>query len=97
MYGVIIPGISAGSNQVGASDTCTPQVSCPSGPALLAALGIVIISASASTAQNLACVRCPQLAAYLVACKMPDGRVGAIPTCEVGMAFPLRSHREPSQ
>src|SRR5215831_628795 len=95
MYGVTIPDISAGSNQVGASDTCTPQVICPAGPALLAALGIMIISASARTAQIFACVRRPQLAAYL-AWKMADGHVGAIPTGEVGMAFPLRSQRAPS-
>src|SRR6266851_1090791 len=31
--GVMIPGVSAGSNQVGASVVCTPQVSCPCGPA----------------------------------------------------------------
>src|SRR5258708_18123890 len=33
MYGVIIPGDSAGSNQVGASVMWTPHVSCPSGAA----------------------------------------------------------------
>ena len=27
MKGVMMPGVSAGSNQVGASDICTPQVS----------------------------------------------------------------------
>ena len=27
MNGVMIPGVSAGSNQVGASEMCTPQVS----------------------------------------------------------------------
>src|SRR3954462_7209263 len=32
MKGVIRPGVSAGSNQVGASEMCTPQVSCPSDP-----------------------------------------------------------------
>src|SRR6516162_8820933 len=32
MNGVMIPEISAGSNQTGASDTCTAHVSCPSGP-----------------------------------------------------------------
>ena len=31
MYGVMIPGVSAGSNQSGAIDTCTAQVICPSG------------------------------------------------------------------
>src|SRR5262245_15300182 len=93
MYGVTIPDISAGSNQVGASDTCTPQVSCPAGLALLAALGIAIISASARTAHNIACVRRLPLASYLVTWKLADGHVGAIPTCEVSMAFPF-AHAE---
>ena len=39
MNGVMMPGISAGSNQVGASEMCTPQVSCPSAPAALAGPG----------------------------------------------------------
>src|SRR6266508_3829573 len=33
MYGVMMPGVSAGSDQVGAIDTWTAQVSCPSGAA----------------------------------------------------------------
>src|SRR3989442_12890700 len=33
MNGVMIPGVSAGSNQVGASEVWTPQVICPSGAA----------------------------------------------------------------
>src|SRR6266508_4537543 len=33
MYGVMMPGVSAGSNQVGAIDTWTAQVSYPSGAA----------------------------------------------------------------
>ena len=33
MNGVPIPGVSAGSNQVGASEMCTAQVICPSGAA----------------------------------------------------------------
>src|SRR5215211_5051801 len=32
--GVMMPGVSAGSNQVGASETCTPMRSSPSGAAL---------------------------------------------------------------
>ena len=32
MKGVMMPGVSAGSNQVGASDTWTAQVSWPCGP-----------------------------------------------------------------
>src|SRR5262245_20268861 len=33
MYGVMIPEVSAGSNHVGASETCTAQVIWPSGAA----------------------------------------------------------------
>ena len=33
MNGVPIPGVSAGSNHVGASETCTAHVICPSGAA----------------------------------------------------------------
>jgi len=33
MYGVTMPDVSAGSNQVGASEMCKPQVSCPAGAA----------------------------------------------------------------
>ena len=31
MKGVMMPGVSAGSNHVGASEMCTPQVICPAG------------------------------------------------------------------
>src|SRR6266446_10357811 len=34
-----MPGVSAGSNQVGASEMCTAHVSCPSGPAAAPAPG----------------------------------------------------------
>src|SRR5438309_1230946 len=33
MNGVIMPGVSAGSKQVGASETCTPHTTWPSGAA----------------------------------------------------------------
>jgi len=52
-----------------------------------------MISASARTAHNIACVRRLQLASYLVTWKLADGHVGAIPTCEVSMAFPF-AHAE---
>ena len=39
MYGVMMPCVSAGSNQVGASETCMPQVSCPCGAAARAMPG----------------------------------------------------------
>src|SRR3954452_7070866 len=34
MNGVMIPEVSAGSNQVGASEICAPQVNCPCGAAM---------------------------------------------------------------
>src|SRR6187200_1528882 len=36
MNGVMIPGVSAGSNQVGASEVCTAQTSSPCGPVAFA-------------------------------------------------------------
>src|ERR1051326_6831081 len=36
MNGVMMPETSAGSNQTGASETCTAQVSCPCAPAAFA-------------------------------------------------------------
>src|SRR5260370_7280479 len=48
----MIPGGSAGSNQVGANETCTPQVSCPFGSAA-AAPGTTSNAARASSAATL--------------------------------------------
>src|SRR6516162_3547188 len=48
MKGVMIPCVSAGSNQVGASDTWMPQVSCPSGPAAPADPGVPATSPRAA-------------------------------------------------
>src|SRR5437016_2703610 len=39
MYGVMIPEVSAGSNQVGASEMCTAQFNCPCGAAARATPG----------------------------------------------------------
>src|SRR5262249_30115504 len=39
LKGGMMPGVSAGSNQVGASDICTPQVSWPCGAAAPASRG----------------------------------------------------------
>src|SRR5262245_54407769 len=50
MNGVMMPGVSAGSNQVGASETWTPQVSCPSGPAALARRGAPAATTKAANA-----------------------------------------------
>src|SRR5262245_16228988 len=49
MNGVMMPGVSAGSNHVGASETWTPQVSCPSGAACAAwAPGMATAAATSS-------------------------------------------------
>src|SRR6185312_6487307 len=48
MNGVMIPGVSAGSNQVGASETCTPQVSLPCGAPSPAKLGAAAVRPSAA-------------------------------------------------
>src|SRR5215467_13509637 len=46
MYGVINPGVSAGSNQVGASVVCTPQVNCPCGAAASTRYGAEAVAAA---------------------------------------------------
>src|ERR1700730_9925703 len=51
MNGVMIPETSAGSNHIGASDTCTPQISCPSVPAAIAEPGAPATRPSAASAR----------------------------------------------
>src|SRR5207302_4532973 len=51
MNGVMIPGVSAGSNQVGANEICTPQVSCPCEPAARAMPGTAATRPSAAKAK----------------------------------------------
>src|SRR5262245_34444341 len=46
MKGVMMPEVSAGSNQMGASETCEPMVSWPSG----AAAAVLVLAASAPSA-----------------------------------------------
>src|SRR5262245_25741430 len=48
MNGVMMPCVSAGSNQSGASDTCTPHAICPSGAAVA---GVVTSAITASRAR----------------------------------------------
>ena len=90
----MIPGISAGSNHVGASETCTPQVSCPSGPDALAMPGAAISSAQASMAQSGAGTQRAPFDLYILVRKKADEHVGARPTFSVGMAFPLPMRRK---
>src|SRR5215469_10305539 len=52
MKGVMIPWVSAGSNQAGASETWMPQVSCPSGPAAPADRGAPATSPRAARART---------------------------------------------
>src|SRR5438132_4489726 len=48
----MIPGVSAGSNQVGASVVCTPQVNCPCGPAAAANFGVPATIPKAASANR---------------------------------------------
>src|SRR5205085_8881356 len=57
MNGVITPGVSAGSNQVGASEICTPQIICVSGPAAPARPGIAVARPRAASANKSRRVR----------------------------------------
>ena len=86
----MIPGISAGSNHVGASETCTPQVSCPSGPDPLAMPGAAISNVKASMAQVRAWTPRAPFDLSLFLRKEADEHVAACPTSWAGMAFPLR-------
>src|SRR5258708_1933266 len=52
IHGVMIPGVSAGSNQVGASVVCTPQVNCPCGPAAAANSGVPATIPKAASAKR---------------------------------------------
>src|SRR6516165_7573714 len=95
MKGVMIPGVSAGSNHVGANEMCTPQVSCPSGLAAQAESGAPTIRARTARARACRRVVPVQLASYL---EFPQQKIdddaGTDPTCMVAMAFPLRSRTE---
>src|SRR5688572_21651106 len=52
MNGVMIPGVSAGSNHVGASETWTAHVSCPSAGAALARGASVASQRTSTTAMT---------------------------------------------
>src|SRR6516162_2134306 len=95
MKGVMIPGVSAGSNHVGANEMCTPQVSCPSGLAARAEPGAPTIRARTTRARACRRVVSVRLAPYLgfPRKKIGDG-AGTDPTCMAAMAFPLRSRTE---
>ena len=49
----MIPEFSAGSNQIGASDTCTPQISCASGPAAIAEPGPYLLNVKVTPSENV--------------------------------------------
>src|SRR5215831_2460134 len=95
MKGVMIPGVSAGSNHVGANEMCTPQVSCPSGLAARAEPGAPAIKARTARARECRRMVSVRLAPYL---DFPRHKIvveaGTDPTCVVTMAFPLRSRTE---
>src|SRR5262249_51207412 len=95
MKGVMIPGVSAGSNHVGANEMCTPQVSCPSGLAARAKPGAPTIRARTARARTCRRIVSVRLALYqgFPRQKIDDG-AGRDPTCMVAMAFPLRSRTE---
>src|SRR5215470_10617649 len=59
MKGVMMPGVSAGSSQVGASDICTPQVSCPLGAPARAVGTAAPSAASARTLRRVKCMALP--------------------------------------
>src|SRR5207237_370451 len=92
MNGVMIPGVSAGSNQVGASVTWMPQVSCPAGAAPNASLGapaikLAAVSARSSRrdtgARSLLEIRIPvSETEFAIACSFAAAFVGLVFTVE---------------
>src|SRR2546423_6418847 len=95
MDGVMMPDISAGSNHVGARDTCTPQVSCPSGPVALAGNGDAIVSARATSARICRRVLAARLAPReRVPRQRMENGTEMNPACKMAMAFPLRPRME---
>src|SRR5262245_47603678 len=68
MYGVMIPGASAGSNQVGASETWTPQAIWPSA----AAADVVNVAASRKVSRSRS-GRCERL---IATSSLRDERIG---------------------
>src|SRR5262249_34748440 len=79
--------ISAGSNQVGASETWTPQASWPCGLAAGAAPELAAIATAAMAAR-----RCRRSNA--VRWPNPLGTAGTAPACVVAMAFPFNLRAE---
>src|SRR5262249_25743125 len=95
MKGVMIPGVSAGSNHVGANEMCTPQVSCPSGLAARTEPGAPTNRARTARARACRRVVSVRLAPYLgFARQKTDEGAGTDPTCMAAMAVPLRSRTE---
>src|SRR5262245_36465715 len=91
MKGVMMPGVSAGSNHVGANEMCTPQVSWPSGPAALAGPGAPTIRARATRAGTWLVV-CALLApCHRLLREVVQEGAGMPWTSIVVIAFPLRS------
>src|SRR6476469_3859409 len=87
MNGVMIPGVSAGSNHVGANEICTPQVSCPSGLAARAEPEAAAIRARTARARACRRVASVRLTLYLGFSRQEiDDRAGRDPTCMVTMA-----------
>src|SRR5262245_33816342 len=93
MKGVMTPGVSAGSNHVGANEMCTPQVSCPSGPVALAGPWAPTIEATMRS------VKLPRTAARVLKRRSVLLRrttleiAEANRLCVVVMACPPRLHR----
>ena len=67
----MIPGVSAGSNQVGASVVCTPQVSWPSGPAAKLVMGAPATKPSAEIASRSRRVRWVSQVAERCSARLP--------------------------
>src|SRR5262249_25076143 len=88
----MIPDASAGSNQLGANEIVTAQVTCPSGLAAFAGQEAPINRARARTARMLWPERRAAQTLYDVH-RDADNIAGSSPTCVIAMAFPFGSAR----
>src|SRR5438132_7122635 len=91
MNGVMIPGVSAGSNQVGASEMWTPQVICPSGAAR-DGVGVSHVTAERSVASAARTHRFSNGAARLMV--IASSRVASFGTSAQGKGTGTREWRD---
>src|SRR5438093_9088617 len=85
MNGVTIPGVSAGSNHVGASEMWTPQITWPSGAAAAGTAAAAEISRTRTVTERRGLIMSLQRSAR---CDRPDhGGVVVVPVARLNRAL----------